>query len=716
MPLYERQVFWACAGVLAGVALADRPPTWLALFCLILATAGSLAWLAAGEDRAWFRRQAVPILLLILCALAGYARQKAVQLQHRRDPAAMLQAIDCTGEVTEPARVGAGKTRFRFRVQRVEGQPRVGPFPLLVLVRGPERFLPEVAPGEKWRLRGRLTGLEGSAYPGGFDARKWAAQRGIHHQLRISFGDCERLGPPEGWGFWPVACRVRIWLMDQLRPNLEPAQFGLVTGIMLGETGELSREVEEDYRALGLSHLLAASGMNVAVVALLVRWLGMRIGYSELRLAFPSIAAVWFYCALAGASPSIVRATWMASLTLLARGLGRRSDAWQTFLVTTLFLTLLDPAIWSDLGFQLSFAAVLGLLTYGSSLTFAPPTGPLAGPLNWLYRATSLTFAASFLVTPLLLGTFHQLPSLSLPANLLCAPLAEALLPLGFAGSVLTGLSTQLGAPLIGLLQLGLDLLISLPHFLASRFPGWQLPRPALTFWLLYGAAALLLLRPGRGRFGLVCLVAALISLTFQVGQRQDSLTIRHARLRQGTAVWMSVSGIHVLIGESERVSGPMLDMLHDQGVARADLLIGLDSLRLETRVLGPLKVVSQPDSLMIQYGRLQWCWRRNGSVRLEGARVELPHSSWDLEKNGPLELWSDGQVFRARAWSDQAISILTSNTRFQGSPTWSDPGGNPAWISLSRRTPNSAFTVSATEFPASFSAEVPRDGRTLAW
>lgn len=778
-------MFWACLGAGAGWLLARRPPTWMALFCLILAAAGWLARVAAGDDRAWFRRQAVPILLVVVFALAAWGRQLVAFRQLRSDPAASLRglALDCAGEVMEPARTRSGQTRFRFRVDRVEGRPRVKPFSLLVVVRGPADFLPSVAPGEKWRLLGRLSPLEGAAYPGGFDQREWAAERGIHHQMRIGPQDCDRLGPPEGWGPWAVACRTRLWLMDQLEPQLTEAQLGLLVGIMLGETGELSRQVEEDFRALGLSHLLAASGMNVAVVAGVILFLGMRVGYSERRLAFWAIGAIWFYCALAGASPSIVRATWMASLAFLARSMGRTTDAPQTLLVTSLSLTFVDPACWTDLGFQLSFAAVVGLLAYGPSLTFSllpdPPGSPspsadpahlpgtdspsrilassdpspdpsltfgppsplpiraltsaptapsltfglpapcsqlLTGIITWLIQASSLTFAATFLVTPILLTCFHQLPSLSLPANLLCAPLAEALLPLGFATAALTGLSSLLAAPLIGLTQLGLDLLIRFPHHLASRFPAFELPRPALAFWLLYGAAAAFMLSPRRRLLGLVCLVAALTSLTLQTGRAQSSLIIRHARLPAGTAVWMSAHGKHVLIGENERVLKPARDMLLDQRVARADVVIGLDSLSESRQRIGPLSLVSEPDSLLIQYGRLRWCWRRNGSVRLEGAHVELPRGSWNLARDGPLELWCDGQSLDIRAWSDQASSTRTSKTRFHGSETWSPVEGNPTAISLASRVSSSALTVEATAAPASFRAVVPNEGRMDAW
>lgn len=654
--LIQRQVFWACLGSIIGVLLVPRGPVALALFVGLTAGAGCLAVLAAGSDQAWLRRQAGALLLLVAFCALGYARESLAVRARAHDPVAGCDGLelDCIGQVLEPGRCKGGKVRFPFRVERVEGRPRLGQFRVLVEVGGPAEFLPEVAPGERWRLTGRLRPLAGAAYPGAFDARAWAAQRGIHHQLRLSPADCDRLAPPEGWDPWQMACRLRLCLLQMLRSHYSQAHRGLLAGILLGETGELPGEVEQDFRAVGLSHLLAASGLNVAIVTSLIFWPGRRLGYSSYRLAWPAAGAVAFYCLLAGASPSIVRATLMALFALLAQALGRRSDGWQTFLLTTLACTLADPGVWSDLGFQLSFAAVLGLLTYGTSLTFAFRNRAL----NFVSRASSLTLAACLPVTPLLLQSFHQFPPATLPANLLLAPLAEALLPLGFLTSAVICLDSRLAAPLIGLTQLGLDLLITLPRYLATLLPPLSLPSPDLTFWLFYGAGLGLLLRPSRRPLGLVCLVASLVSLTLQVGRVEKTLTIRHACLPQGTVVWLTVDGRHLLIREKARLEAASHELLRNQGVVRPDLEISLDSLEHEQRRLGPLRVISEPSSLLIQAGRLQWGWRRKAAFQLEGIQVQLPTGLWDLERDGPLEVRSDGQTFWFSSWSDQSCGL----------------------------------------------------------
>ncbi len=631
--------------------LVDRGPTALALFVGLMAGAGCLAALAAGPDQAWFRRQAGALLLLIAFAALGYARESLAARARAHDPAAGYDGgeLDCSGQVLEPGRSQGGRVRFPFQVERVEGRPRLGSFRVLVEVRGPAEFLPEVAPGESWRLTGRLLPLARAAYPGAFDARAWAAQRGIHHQLKLSPADCDRLGPPEGLDPWQIACRLRLCLLQSLRPHYSQAQRGLLAGILLGETSDLPAEVEQNFRAVGLSHLLAASGLNVAIVTSLIFWPGRRLGYSAYRLAWPAAFAVTFYCLLAGASPSIVRATLMALFALLAQALGRRSDGWQTFLLTTLACTLTDPGVWSDLGFQLSFAAVLGLLAYGSSLTF----GFRNRVLNWLSRASSLTLAACLPVTPLLLHTFHQLPPAVLLANLLLAPPAEALLPLGFLTSIVTGLDSRLAAPLIGLTQLGLDLLITLPQYLARLLPPLALPTPGFAFWLFYGCGLGLLLVRSRRGLGLVCLVFSLVSLTLQAGLVEKTLTIRHVYLPQGAVVWLTVDGKHLLIRETARLEVASRELLLDQGVARADLEISLDNLERDQRQFGPTRVISEPSSLLIQAGRMQWGWRSKASLQLEGSRVELPEGSWDLEKEGPLQARSDGTTLWYGAWSD---------------------------------------------------------------
>lgn len=155
---------------------------------------------------------------------------------------------------------------------------------------------------------------------------------------------------------------------------------------------------------------------------------------------------------------------------------------------------------------------------------------------------------------------------------------------------------------------------------------------------------------------GLVCLVCSLGSLTLQVGQIEKTLTIRHASLPQGAVVWLTVEGRHLLIRESVRLEAASHELLRDQGVARPDMEISLDSLEHEQRRLGPIRLISEPSSLLIQAGRLQWGWRKKATFQLEGSQVQLPTGLWDLDRDGPLELRSDGETYWFSAWSDQSV------------------------------------------------------------
>ncbi|MGX6450155.1 ComEC/Rec2 family competence protein, partial [Patulibacter sp. S7RM1-6] len=145
----------------------------------------------------------------------------------------------------------------------------------------------------------------------------------------------------------------------------------LLRGMVLGQDEAFTPEQEDAYRRSGLSHLVAASGQNVAFVAALVIGLGALAGVGRRTRLVLALAAVAAYVPLAGAGPSIRRAGVAGVLTLLALLLGRAADRWWALIVAAGATVLVDPYAPGQLGWQLSFAAVAGLLLLADPLAAA---------------------------------------------------------------------------------------------------------------------------------------------------------------------------------------------------------------------------------------------------------------------------------------------------------------------------------------------------------
>ncbi len=266
---------------------------------------------------------------------------------------------------------------------------------------------------------------------------------------------------------------------------------GLAIGLVLGETQELPAATVSDFRRSGTSHVMALSGYNVSIlVALLLAVLPGLIGR---RSAFVSIGLVLVgFLFMTGVPPSLLRATVMASLLLLARLLGRRAPAGRLLGLSLLFLLSLEPILLLDVGFVLSVAATAGLII--SAERFTPRALP-----RWIATTLGTSLAAFVWTLPVSVTVFGRLSPVAPLANLLIMPLVPILffgsLGIGALGMIAPTLSSAVAAPVIWLA----NLFVGLVHWSAS-LPGASLSLALPNLFPLALPAALLIVlsRPRR--------------------------------------------------------------------------------------------------------------------------------------------------------------------------------------------------------------------------
>jgi competence protein ComEC len=211
----------------------------------------------------------------------------------------------------------------------------------------------------------------------------------------------------------------------------------LARGFVLGEDDRIDAETVEDFRRAGLSHLLAVSGQNVALLALLVMPLLAALGMPLRTRLIWVIAAIAVYVPLAGGGPSIVRAGVMGTLTLLATLAGRRASRLYGLAIAALVMLAIDPVVAADVGWQLSFAAVLGILACARPLraAIASRLGSRGLP-GALADGTAVTVAATLATAPLIAFHFGALSTVTLFANLLALPAVAPAMWLGMLVSI----------------------------------------------------------------------------------------------------------------------------------------------------------------------------------------------------------------------------------------------------------------------------------------
>jgi competence protein ComEC len=242
-----------------------------------------------------------------------------------------------------------------------------------------------------------------------------------------------------------VVVALALGHRDQIRARAERAldsgmparEAALARGFVLGEDERVDAATVEDFRRSGLSHLLAVSGQNVALLALLAMPLLALLGMPLRTRLLWVVAAIAVYVPLAGGGPSIVRAGVMGVLTLLATFAGRRASRLYALAIAAIVTLAIDPEIGADIGWQLSFAAVLGILAIARPLRAAVASRLGSGVLRGaLAEGVAVTVAATLATAPLIAFHFGELSTVSLFANLLALPAVAPAMWLGMVSSV----------------------------------------------------------------------------------------------------------------------------------------------------------------------------------------------------------------------------------------------------------------------------------------
>jgi competence protein ComEC len=235
---------------------------------------------------------------------------------------------------------------------------------------------------------------------------------------------------------------ARGLLLTGLNALVPEPEAALAAGILLGVRSGIDPAINDAFARAGLTHVVAISGWNIAIVAALAaaacRPLA-RLPAGRLLAAGAAMAAVAAYVLLTGASPSVVRAALMAGALLIARLGGSRSHAMSALMLAALLMLIVAPAIAWDVGFQLSALATAGLIWFGAAFAARLRRWP---PL--VREPVALTLAAQVTTLPVILLNFERLSLIAPAANVLVVPLV----PLVMLGSAMAAMAGAIGGVL----------------------------------------------------------------------------------------------------------------------------------------------------------------------------------------------------------------------------------------------------------------------------
>lgn len=218
---------------------------------------------------------------------------------------------------------------------------------------------------------------------------------------------------------------------------------GLVQGVLLGVKAVLTEDLKQDLTNTGLIHIVVVSGYNLTVVATLMQRLAEKRLRRGLALLLALVGVVLFTL-MTGATTPVVRAAVMVSMTILARAVGRESDALTSLLFTAALLVGINPLTLWDVSFQLSFLATLGLVTISPVLERKFERLPLG-----MGSILAVTLAAQIMTLPVIALNFQRISLISPLANVLVQPAIPLLMLLG-AVTAVAGLTAHVAVRLAG--------------------------------------------------------------------------------------------------------------------------------------------------------------------------------------------------------------------------------------------------------------------------
>jgi competence protein ComEC len=521
-----RWFFWVPVLIGAGTggyfALASEPHV-LAALAPLLAALG----LWALRPRAAVAMLAVSALVAVT---AGFALAK-LRVEWVRAPvlAKEMRAVEVAGflELVEPRPGGA--ERLTLRVTALGDLARED-LPVRVRITN-RKATAGLRPGMAVRMRGTLMPPSQPALPGGYDFGRyaWFQQLGaVGYTWRAPEPDAAAGAAPWEVSIWTTVERLRQTIGARIRAVLPGERGAVANALITGERGGITEATNDAFRDSGLVHILSISGLHMAIMAGTVFFVvrAALAAVPVLALNYPikkwaagaAMLAALGYLLISGTSFATVRSTIMISIMFLAVLLDRPAVTMRNVVLAALVILLLFPESLLDVGFQMSFAAVLALVAVYEALRGRGwsllPKGPWSMVAVFFAGIVLSTLIASAAVAPFGAFHFHKSQQYAVLANLIALPICN-LVVMPAALATLVAMPLGLEAVPLWVMGHGIDAMVWTAQRV-SRLPGAVLAVPAMptgAFLLMVAGSLWLALWRTRWRMLGVAMIGAGLGL-----------------------------------------------------------------------------------------------------------------------------------------------------------------------------------------------------------
>ena len=417
-------------GISIGFFKADSIPLLLPVVCLLFVVL-AVFWFTSRNsfyNSPWFGG----VLCLFFITLGCYKYQITIpefQQQHyihtltQQRPLVQLQ-------IKEILKPDTYNYKYRAVIEALEGVSCKGDIVYLITK---DSLAKPLTIGDRVILNGKLVPVVGPKNPFQFNYAAYLKNQGIYHEIRGSYNEILKLQQAASSlkGYAEKFRNYCIYILAQT--SISQKELAVIQALILGQKKALDKQLYQSYAAAGAVHILAVSGLHVGILyAILLMLLApvTRLEKGEIIRSVSIVLSLWCYALVTGLSASVCRAVTMFSFFAFAQALGRKTSTINTLSLSFICLLMYNPLYVFQVGFQLSYLAVLSIITIQPKLaSYYTPSNKLT---KLLWSTMTVTIAAQIGLGPLSIYYFNQFPGLFFITNIIVLPLLGAVLSIGF--------------------------------------------------------------------------------------------------------------------------------------------------------------------------------------------------------------------------------------------------------------------------------------------
>lgn len=430
---------------------------------------------------------------------------------------------------------------------------------------------PKLKYGDVILVRSNLQEIKNAGNPGGFDYKRYALFNGITHQLFVKADEYKKLPKQQTSLFYEKIYGFRSYILQNIRKYVKgEMETSIAEALLIGYRDDLDRDLVQAYSNTGVVHIIAVSGMHLGLIYGLLMFLLKGLNRNKrLKIikAVLIITLLWLFSLLTGASASVLRAVLM--FTCIAGGdlLGKKGNIYNSMAFSAVALLFFNPFLLWDVGFQLSYAAVLSIVLFMKPI------------YNWfaienkllddLWKLNALTLSAQILTLPLCMYHFHQAPTLFLITNLVAVPLSSLVLYaliLLMVVSPFDVLATATGWLITKMLWLMNQFILWVDHFTFAVVDGIQhSPIQTILLYLIIAALGVWLIQKKKAAlkftFAFIAIFFA-VQFYYQYSTAKQQKLIVY-NLSQHTAIDFMLADEYYFVGDSVLLRDGFLRNFH---------------------------------------------------------------------------------------------------------------------------------------------------------